>query len=44
MKRNGMGLGLAAAYGIFQSHKASMTVESMLNSGTTFNIEFNKSL
>jgi C4-dicarboxylate-specific signal transduction histidine kinase len=44
MKKNGMGLGLSAAYGIFQSHKASMQVESMLNIGTTFIMEFNKSL
>jgi len=42
MKRNGMGLGLAAAYGIFQSHKATMSVESTLNTGTTFTMEFNK--
>jgi PAS domain S-box-containing protein len=44
MKKNGMGLGLSAAYGIFQSHKASMQVESMLNNGTTFIMDFNKSL
>jgi PAS domain S-box-containing protein len=44
MKKNGLGLGLAAAYGIFQSHKASMQVESMLNSGTTFIMDFTKSL
>ena len=44
MKKNGLGLGLSAAYGIFQSHKASMQVESMLNIGTTFIMEFNKSL
>jgi len=44
MKKNGMGLGLSAAYGIFQSHKASMHVESVLNNGTTFIMDFNKSL
>ena len=42
MKKNGMGLGLSAAYGIFQSHKASMQVESMVNNGTTFIMDFNK--
>lgn len=42
MKKNGMGLGLSAAYGIFQSHKASMHVESMPNKGTTFILDFNK--
>ena len=42
MKKNGMGLGLSAAYGIFQSHKASMHVESVLNTGTTFIMDFNK--
>jgi PAS domain S-box-containing protein len=44
MKKNGMGLGLSAAYGIFQSHKASMHVERVLNNGTTFIMDFNKSL
>jgi len=43
MKRNGIGLGLAATYGILQSHKATMHVESTLNIGTTFTMEFNKS-
>ncbi len=43
MKKNGIGLGLSAAYGIFQSHKASMHVESVLNNGTTFIMDFNKS-
>lgn len=42
MKKNGMGLGLSAAYGIFKSHKASMHVESKLNSGTTFVMNFEK--
>jgi signal transduction histidine kinase len=44
MKKNGIGLGLSAAYGIFQSHKATMQVESTLNNGTTFIMDFNKSL
>jgi len=43
MKKNGLGLGLSAAYGIFQSHKASMHVESVLNNGTTFIMDFDKS-
>ena len=42
MKKNGMGLGLSAAYGIFQSHKATIQVESMLHQGTTFIMDFNK--
>ncbi|HUZ57653.1 MAG TPA: ATP-binding protein [Hanamia sp.] len=44
MKKNGMGLGLSAAYGIFQSHKATLHVESVPNNGTTFTMNFNKSL
>jgi len=43
MKKNGMGLGLSAAYGIFQSHKATLQVESFPDSGTTFIMDFNKS-
>ena len=43
MKKNGMGLGLSAAYGIFQSHKATLQVESLPDSGTTFIMDFNKS-
>ena len=42
MKKNGMGLGLSAAYGIFKSHSAAVSVESTENCGTTFTIEFNK--
>jgi signal transduction histidine kinase len=42
MKKNGMGLGLSAAYGIFKSHKAAMHVESEVNSGTTFIMNFEK--
>lgn len=42
MKKNGMGLGLSAAYGIFQSHKATVQVESLPDNGTTFIMDFNK--
>jgi signal transduction histidine kinase len=42
LKKNGMGLGLSAAYGIFQSHRATLEVESFPNNGTTFIIDFNK--
>jgi signal transduction histidine kinase len=42
MKKNGMGLGLSAAYGIFKSHKAIMHVESAVNNGTTFIMDFEK--
>lgn len=42
MKKNGMGLGLSAAYGIFKSHKATMHVESVVNNGTTFIMDFSK--
>ena len=42
LKKNGVGLGLAASYSIIQSHKAAMRVESHLNKGTTFTISFNK--
>lgn len=41
MKKNGMGLGLSAAYGIFKSHNSVVSVESKENFGTTFTIEFN---
>lgn len=42
LKKNGMGLGLSAAHGIFQSHKATLEVESLPNNGTTFIMDFNK--
>ena len=42
MKKNGMGLGLSAAYGIFKSHKATMHVESLVDNGTTFIMDFEK--
>lgn len=41
MKRNGMGLGLASAYSIFLTHKASIEVKSEINKGTLFSIKFN---
>lgn len=40
MKRNGMGLGLASAYSIFLTHKASVEVKSEMNKGTQFSIKF----
>ena len=42
MKKNGMGLGLAASQSIFQSHKATVQVKSEVNAGTNFILEFNK--
>ena len=42
MKKNGMGLGLAASHSIFQSHRAMMQVESKVNEGTNFIISFKK--
>jgi len=39
-KRNGMGLGLAAAYSIFLSHKAHVEVKSTITQGTCFSITF----
>jgi K+-sensing histidine kinase KdpD len=43
MKKTGMGLGLSAASGIFQSHNATMQVESTPNRGTSFILDFSKS-
>jgi C4-dicarboxylate-specific signal transduction histidine kinase len=40
MKKNGVGLGLAASYSILQSHRASIHVESKVNKGTNFIINF----
>jgi PAS domain S-box-containing protein len=42
LKKNGVGLGLAASYSIIQSHKAAMRVESRLNQGTNFIISFSR--
>jgi PAS domain S-box-containing protein len=42
LKKNGMGLGLATSFFILQSHKAKMHVESQLDKGTNFIINFDK--
>lgn len=42
LKKNGMGLGLAASYSIIQSHKGVVQVESTVNKGTNFMISFEK--
>ncbi len=42
LKKNGMGLGLATSFFILQSHKAKMYVESKLDKGTSFIINFDK--
>lgn len=42
LKKNGMGLGLTAAYSIIQSHKATLQVESNEGEGTNFLISFKK--
>ena len=42
LKKNGVGLGLAASYSIFQSHKANVYVESKIDKGTEFVITFNR--
>lgn len=39
-KKNGMGLGLAASYGILQSHGARIEVNSKVSQGTDFLISF----
>lgn len=44
LKRNGMGIGLAAAYAILRSHKAKMEVKSKPGEGTEFVINFEKTL
>lgn len=41
-KQNGVGLGLASALNILQSHNASIDVDSKLQQGTTFRLFFNK--
>ncbi len=40
LKKNGMGLGLATAYSIIQSHKGSVNVESEVTKGSNFLIKF----
>jgi PAS domain S-box-containing protein len=42
LKKKGIGLGLAAAYSIIQSHKGKVQVESTVDKGTNFIISFNK--
>lgn len=39
-KQGGLGLGMANARNIFNAHNASIEVESVLNKGTTFTIQF----
>jgi PAS domain S-box-containing protein len=41
LKKNGMGLGLATAFSIIQSHKGSVHVESTVNEGSNFTINLN---
>jgi PAS domain S-box-containing protein len=41
-KKNGTGLGLAACYSIIESHKGTIQVESKLNSGSNFTVNFRK--
>jgi signal transduction histidine kinase len=41
-KRNGLGLGLSTTLNILQSHHGSVDVNSVLNVGTTFSIQFPK--
>lgn len=41
-KKNGTGLGLAACYSIIESHKGTIHVESKVNRGSNFTINFTK--
>jgi len=41
-KKNGMGLGLAACHSIIESHKGTIHVESSVNRGSNFIINFRK--
>jgi len=43
-KKNGMGLGLAACHSIIESHKGTIYVESKLNKGSNFVINFNREI
>lgn len=40
-KRNGIGLGLASTLNIIQAHNATIEVRSVVNTGTTFLVNFN---
>lgn len=42
LKKNGMGLGLATAFSIIQSHKGSVQVESKVDEGSNFIVNLNK--
>jgi PAS domain S-box-containing protein len=42
LKKNGIGLGLAASYSIIQSHSANIKVMSKVNEGTEFVVSFSK--
>jgi PAS domain S-box-containing protein len=41
-KKNGMGLGLAACYSIIESHKGTIQVETKIDKGSNFVIQFNR--
>jgi signal transduction histidine kinase len=41
-KKNGMGLGLAACYSIIESHKGTIRVESRVDKGSNFIVNFSK--
>jgi PAS domain S-box-containing protein len=41
-KKNGMGLGLAACYSIIESHKGTIHVESRVDKGSNFIVNFSK--
>jgi PAS domain S-box-containing protein len=41
-KKDGIGLGLSSALNILQQHNATITVQSEVNKGTTFTINFKK--
>jgi PAS domain S-box-containing protein len=41
-KKNGTGLGLAACYSIIESHKGTIQVESKLNRGSKFTVNFSR--
>lgn len=41
-KKNGTGLGLAACFSIIESHKGTIHVESKVNTGSNFIVNFNK--